>query len=88
MLPVLILRLGSRRQRRWKRRIHRSVGKPTISGYLKTPGIGPKHDGSGMTLTLDPLPADMRRAATGVVCTQPDADPSAMLGLDGVAPRL
>jgi len=38
-------------------------------------------------LTLDPLPADMLRAATKVVCTQPDADLLlAMLGLDGVAP--
>ena len=38
-------------------------------------------------LILTPLPGDMLRAATKVVCTQPDADLLlAMLGLDGVAP--
>ena len=38
-------------------------------------------------LTLTPLPGDMLRAATKVVCTQPDADLLLdMLGLAGVAP--
>ena len=39
------------------------------------------------SLILHPLPGDLLRAATAVVCTQPDADLLLdMLGLGGVAP--
>ena len=39
------------------------------------------------TLILHSLPGDVLRAATALVCTQPDADLLlAMLGLAGVAP--